>query len=137
MSPTELRQLIKETVQNVLQEVDYDHLTDDIPSGSELGEAWTKAIRNLATLIDEIDGFNDRFSIASRKAGVQQKIADQTYVAQLKQIMQALEQLHAPVKLMAKIQQVDNYMEEGHPHGRYAQQAGATPFLPPEDTSAV
>jgi hypothetical protein len=138
MSPTDLRKIIKETVQDILSErYDYDHLTDDVPSSSEIGKAWSTAVYSLATLMNEIDGFNDSFATALQKAGVQQKIAEQTYLAQLKQIMQALEQLHAPVKLMAKIQQMDGLYQEDHSHGRYAQQAGATPFQPPQDSSAV
>jgi hypothetical protein len=77
--------------------------------------------------MDEIEGFNDLFGSPRNE-----KIATESYLAELKQILSILERLHAPVRTMSQIQEKDGLSEE-HPHGRYAQQAGATPFEPPQD----
>lgn len=134
MTSAQLKKIIKEAVQEVLNERrNYDYLTDGVHSSNTMiGEAWNKAIYSLATLIDEIESFNSNFGYTMSKMGVKEKLTTQSYVAQLEQVMQILGQLHAPVKIMSDIESKDAISED-HPHGRYAQQAGATPFEPPQD----
>lgn len=135
MSPDALRQIIKETVKEILDEShDLSAMRDDMPGGSELSEAWSKMLYQLEVVLDEVDGFNERFAHTMSRMGIKQKLMTQTYVNQLNQIVQMFQQLHAPVREMSRIQREDN-LYEAHPHGRYAQQAGATPFQAPGDTA--
>jgi len=133
MTKEELRQLIQEAIQTALNErQNLEYLSDDIPTRTIIGEAWTQIIRKLETLIGEVESFNDSFGYTMQKMGMKEKLAVQSYVAQLQQIVKILEQLHPAIKIMTKIEQYDE-LHEGHPHGRYAQQAGATPFDTPQD----
>lgn len=133
MTKDELRQLIQESMKEVLNERrDFDYLTDDIPNRSIIGESWNTLIWKLGTLMDEVQDFNSTFGYTMRKMGMKEKLAVQSYMAQLQQIVQTLEQLHPAIKVMTDVEKYDE-LHEAHPHGRYAQQAGATPFQPPGD----
>ncbi len=126
MNKNDLKRLIKESLHEILSEkYNYDALIDDVSSRTMIGSAWNKMIYQLSNLMDEVEGFNASF-------GGAEKIATDSYLAELKQILSILERLHAPVRTMSQIQEKDGLSEE-HPHGRYAQQAGATPFEPPQD----
>jgi hypothetical protein len=87
--------------------VNFDHLTDDIMPGSEIGKAYITAIRSLSYLIDEVSSFNDSFGYALQKQGITQKVNTATYTQQLAEIMKLLEGLHQPVKFMSDVERRD------------------------------
>ncbi len=133
MTRDELRQLIRESIQEVINERrDLDHLTDGIPNRPIVGEAWNQIVWKLETLMGEVEDFNETFEYTMRKMGMKEKLAVQSYMAQLQQIVQILEQLRPGIKVMTDVEAYDE-LHETHDHGRYAQQAGATPLEPPQD----
>ncbi len=133
MTRDELRQMIQEAVQTALNEKrNLDYLSDDIPTRSIIGESWNQIIWRLGNLMGEVEGFNETFGYTMQKMGMKEKLAIQSYMEQLQQIIKLLEQLHPAIKVMTQVEQYDE-LNEGHPHGRYAQQAGATPFETPQD----
>jgi hypothetical protein len=87
--------------------INFDHMTDDIMTGSEIGKAYINAVRSLSYLMDEIASFNQSFGYALQKQGITQKVNTATYVQQLAEIMKLLEGLHQPVKFMSDVERKD------------------------------
>jgi hypothetical protein len=108
MNKTELHRLIKESMEEVLNETqNLDHLRDGIPPRPIIGEAWNRVIQNLETLIGEISEFNSTFGTTMGRMGIKEKLATRTYVAQLQQVAQILEQIYPAVKTMTNIERQD------------------------------
>lgn len=129
MSPTDLRQIIKETVEKVLKEsrLELDHLQDGISTSTIIGKDWFKLISNLESLINEMNEWKSQYS--SNTHGPLPNV--QGALVNLQMIVKLLTEVKPVVIGMDDIERKD--MSENNPHGRYAQQAGATPFNAPGD----
>lgn len=133
MTKDDLRQIIKEAVQSALDERrDFDYLSHDIPGRTIIGGNWNEIVRRLENLMNEVEGFNETFITTMKSMGMKERLATQSYVQQLQQVVKILEQLRPAIKVMTEVETQDE-LSENHIHGRYAQQAGATPFRPPGD----
>lgn len=129
MQPEDLRALIKEAVQEVLKEspATLDALTDGVSTSTITGEHWNKLVRHLESVIEEVRDFQSMYS--SRLHGPTPNVA--AALTKLKEVVRLMVEIKPTILGMDDIQRKD--MSEGHPHGRYAQQAGATPFEVPQD----
>ncbi len=127
MTKSELKSLIQESVQEVLKEslTDLDVLSDGISNSSITGKSWNQLVRSLAAVIDEVKDFQGQYS--SPAHGPMPNVRES--MMHLKQIVELMSKIKPTIYGMDDIERKDQMREE-HPHGRYAQQAGATPFDP-------
>ena len=130
MTKAELKSLIQESVQEVLTEslTDLDVLTDGISNSTITGKSWNQLVRNLASVIDEVKDFQGQYSNPAH--GPMPNVRDS--MIHLKQIVELMSKIKPTIYGMDDIERKDTMREE-HPHGRYAQQSGATPFETPQD----
>lgn len=133
MTTKELRKIITETIKDVLKE--NDNLTNDdfIPSITTIGKSWNTIVRNLDTLILEIEGFSRNFESTIRDMGMENELLFERYKYALIQMEDMMKELRPDIKKLVDIETKDKSKLKEHPHGRYAQQAGATPFETPQD----
>ncbi len=127
MNKKELQSLIRESVQEVLNEslTDLDVLTDGISTSTITGKSWNQLVLSLASVIDEVKDFRSQYS--DPRHGPMPNLRDS--MIHLKQIVELMSKIKPTIYGMDDIERKDNMTEE-HPHGRYAQQAGATPLEP-------
>ena len=127
MTKGELKSLIQESVQEVLQEslTDLDVLSDGISNSTITGKSWNQLVRSLASVIDEVKDFRGQYS--DPRHGPKPNVNEA--MLNLKEMVRLMSNIKPAIWGMDDIERKDTMREE-HPHGRYAQQAGATPFEP-------
>jgi len=127
MTRYDLHQLIQEAVREVICEtsVDLESLHDGISTSTITGKQWFKMVNEIASLINEVNEFKSQY--ASQRHGPLPNMDGA--MINLNKIVQLLELVKPVIIGMDAIERKD--MSENHLHGRYAQQAGATPFEAP------
>lgn len=129
MQAEDLRALIKESIREILKEspATLDSLTNGVSTSTITGEHWNKLVRQLESVIEEVRDFRSMYS--ARLHGPTPNVDEA--ILNLREIVRLMVLIKPTILGMDDIQRKD--MSEGHPHGRYAQQAGATPFEVPQD----